>query len=583
MHSIRYKITLLTLVFILVGVLSVGSVSILSIRSEGSKSSQQEMTLVCRNLQMTIDGYLNSIEQSVGMVSRYAGESLSSSELVDGGIVGSTGAGASLEGRKRSSEQQAQLDSHLLEHTEQVETVFRSVANHTSGVIAYYYRLNSELSDEAEGFFYAKVDSSAFSPHVPTDLRLYPADDVSHVGWYYIPLERGRPSWLSPYFNVNLGIRMISYVIPLYKAGTFIGVIGMDIDYDTLVNQVRNITLYDSGYACLTEADGTIVYHPRLPMGSNINELYPQKTGSVAEILSHQESSSVVSNDVDGVKRRLAFTTLSNDMKLVVSVPVSEINASWLRLMNLIGLASILLLVAFIALMTVSLKRITEPLARLTEGSRRILSGDYDVELSYDGDDELGILTRTFQQLVNHLKIYIRDLNSKAYQDALTGVKNKAAFDISQRKLNDVIMISGPGEPVEFAIVMLDCNGLKLINDRCGHDKGDVFLRTSCTLICKVFAHSPVFRIGGDEFVVLLQKEDYLRREQLLKLFRLRAHDINETAHEDWERVDIAIGMAEYTPKQDWNVESVLHRADALMYADKRRTKAKKRMDSQKA
>lgn len=577
MHSIRYKITLLTLVFILVGVLAVGGVSILSIRSEGSKSSQQEMTLVCRNLQMTIDDYLNSIEQSVGMVSRYAGESLNSAELVDGGIVGSSGTGDSSEGRKRSSEQQEQLDSHLLEHTQQVETVFRSVANHTNGVIAYYYRLNSELSDKAEGFFYAKVDSSAFSPHIPTDLHLYPADDISHVGWYYIPLERGRPSWLSPYFNVNLGIRMISYVIPLYKVGTFIGVVGMDIDYDTLVNQVRNITLYDSGYACLTEADGTIVYHPRLPMGSNLNELYPQKSGSVADSLSQRERGSLVSHDVDGVKRRLAFTTLSNDMKLVVSVPVSEINASWLRLMNLIGLASILLLVTFIALMTVSLKRITEPLARLTEGSRRILAGDYDVELSYDGDDELGILTRTFQQLVNHLKIYIRDLNSKAYQDALTGVKNKTAFDISQRKLNDIIMISGPEEPVEFAVIMLDCNGLKLINDRFGHDKGDTFLKTSCMLICKVFAHSPVFRIGGDEFVVLLQKEDYLHREQLLKLFRLRSHDINESAHEDWERVDIAVGMAEYNSKQDWNVESVLHRADALMYADKRRTQARKR------
>lgn len=571
MRSIRTKLTLITLIAILVSVVAVGGVSIFSIRNEGERSSYKEMTLICENLEKSVEEYLRSVGQSVDMISLYAGEDLAGVDLMETGLYNAIRE-TQVDHTLLKEEEQERLGKVLAEHTEKIETLFHSVANHTNGVVAYYYRFNPELSQNVKGFFYTKVANAAFVSHELTDLSLYDPDDVEHVGWFYIPQERGKASWLAPYYNDNIDVSMVSYIVPIYKAGVFIGVIGMDIGMDTLVRQVKDEVIYQSGYACLLQADGTIVYHPTLPAGENVTQLFSQEGEPLDLHATH--SKQLIPLNAGGVEKRMAFSTLSNDMKLMVTAPLSEINANWYQLINVIIIASLLIIFVFITLMAVTLGHITEPLRRLTDASKRISDGDYDVVLDYDGNDELGILTRSFQQLVDHLKIYIKDLNSKAYRDALTGVKNKGAFDISSHKLNDVILLSEPGNPAEFAIVMMDCNDLKRINDQLGHDKGDIYLRTACMFICKIFAHSPVFRLGGDEFAAILQKDDFFRREELLEHFHSRAAEVNATAEHQWERISIAIGMAVYDQNLDPDVENVLRRADEIMYEDKRRTKA---------
>ena len=574
MHSIRTKLTALTITALLVSLLSIGSMGIYAVRAQGDRYAAQTMNLLCDNCRAALDEYLNSVEQSVDMVTRYIGETLDSVALVDGGVIGASGAGDSLPGRDWTSERQLQLDARLNTHVETVRTVFRSVANHTHGVITYYYRINPEISREVEGFLYSRIGQAQFSEVPTTELLRYSPDDVAHVGWYYIALQRGRPSWIGPYYNDNLGVQMVSYVTPIYKAGTFVGVVGMDINYDTLVNQINSIRILDSGYIVLADANGTIVYHPEMDIGGNIAEAEPNLTPFLSRLRAEQESgANPIHYTYHGTAKQLYFSTLSNEMRLIVIAPESEIRASTMALIYRLIIAKALFIVFFGVLMTVATTRITEPLRRLTAASRHIAEGDYRVNLTYHGNDEVGILTGAFEQLVEHLRIYINDLNSRAYQDALTGVKNKGAYNVSARMLNDTIRLSRNSK---FALVMLDCNNLKRINDQYGHEKGDLYLKTACDLICRVFTHSPVFRMGGDEFAVILQKDDYEARNDLLKRFDIYADQINEDAREPWEEVHIAKGIAVYDPKQDMSVESVLQRADERMYADKKRSKARR-------
>ena len=125
----------------------------------------------------------------------------------------------------------------------------------------------------------------------------------------------------------------------------------------------------------------------------------------------------------------------------------------------------------------------------------------------------------------------------------------------------------------EFRKVMVDLNYLKVINDKYGHDKGNEYIIGSCRLVCDTFAHSPVYRVGGDEFVVVLEGQDYENREALLEQVRdafasaLRASDLSP-----WNRYSAAIGMAVYQPGD--NVEAVFNRADQAMYEAKTRMKA---------
>ena len=80
------------------------------------------------------------------------------------------------------------------------------------------------------------------------------------IGWYFIPVERGEPVWLEPYENPNNDIYMISYVKPLYIGETLVGVLGIDLDYDTICDKVGGISLYESGYAILMDDSGKILY-----------------------------------------------------------------------------------------------------------------------------------------------------------------------------------------------------------------------------------------------------------------------------------------------------------------------------------
>ena len=267
------------------------------------------------------------------------------------------------------------------------------------------------------------------------------------------------------------------------------------------------------------------------------------------------------------MEKQAVCLPLSNGMRLNVSVPVSEINALWQRWINQIFVISVALIVIAVFITMRFTGRITKPLHELTEVAERINDGDYDSHLEYSGDDEVGILTSAVNKLTAHLKTYITDLNNLAYADALTSVHNKGAFDLYVAKMQTEMEASGKNP--EFAVCIFDCNELKTVNDQNGHDKGDIYIKATCALICEVFDHSPVFRIGGDEFAVVLQNADYEKREELLQRFDETELEWRTEADVSWEQVDVARGMAVYDPETDESVNDVVRRADKLMYEDK--------------
>ena len=163
-----------------------------------------------------------------------------------------------------------------------------------------------------------------------------------------------------------------------------------------------------------------------------------------------------------------------------------------------------------------------------------------------------------------------KDLNRRAFVDSLTSVRNKGAYFEFLQKLQDRL---DRGDKIDFAIGIFDCNDLKMINDKFGHDKGDTYLKNACRLICVVFDHSPVFRMGGDEFAVFLQNGDFNNREDLVRTFEARQAEINAAAENKWDEVHVAFGIAVHDPEQDESVQDTVRRADQLMYEYKRKVK----------
>ena len=90
---------------------------------------------------------------------------------------------------------------------------------------------------------------------------------------------------------------------------------------------------------------------------------------------------------------------------------------------------------------------------------------------------------------------------------------------------------------------MIDLNFLKVINDTYGHECGNAAIKRLCKLVCKIFAHSPVFRIGGDEFAVILRGSDYENIEKLVAEFN-ESTEIMEAddSLQPWEKISAALG-----------------------------------------
>ena len=157
------------------------------------------------------------------------------------------------------------------------------------------------------------------------------------------------------------------------------------------------------------------------------------------------------------------------------------------------------------------------------------------------------------------------ELKVLADKDALTNVGNKRAYFEVEERLNDLIKKG----KARFALSMIDLNGLKTINDTYGHERGDAFIVALSNMIKDTFTLSEVYRIGGDEFIVVSENSDYDRIDRLHNAFILRIKD--EKTNE--EKVSAAIGTAIFDPKIDNNVEDTFKRADAQMYERKKKMK----------
>lgn len=426
------------------------------------------------------------------------------------------------------------------------DEMFVDVANNTDGAVAYYFRFAPELSHNTYGLFYSKVKGKdRFIRFEPTDLSLYSKDDTEHVGWYWQPFEARKPVWMTPYYNQNNDILMISYVVPMYYDNEFIGIVGMDFDYTVLTDKVHNIKVFENGFAHL-EFEGADVYNTDHVEDAKLHE-NPEKYLSVSE-------------------------ELRNGMTLIISASYDDIRRIRYDIALKILLVVLLLAALFSLVAILVVRRIVYPLKTLTDASVKLSNGDYDVEIVHSNTYEIRLLSTAFENMALHLKEHEKLQHLLAYRDSLTGLRNTNSY---WAWINDFDKEIETKEMV-FGVIVFDINYLKETNDRYGHDVGNKLIVSAAHIISSIFKRSPVFRIGGDEFAVILQNRDLEDLQGLLKKFDEEC--LNESIAADKENIPVSIakGFARYDSKKDSNFMDVFNRADDAMYENKREIKGLK-------
>ena len=202
--------------------------------------------------------------------------------------------------------------------------------------------------------------------------------------------------------------------------------------------------------------------------------------------------------------------------------------------------------------------------------------------------DEISAIMSKFADMVYELELYMENLTKTkqdlqdsrlkamemgelATKDSLTGIRNRNAYDKEVQRIEWEIAEGRKN----VGVTMIDLNFLKRINDTFGHDKGNIAIISLCKIVCEVFQHSPVFRIGGDEFVVILKGHDLVYIDELVRDFNERLHALQANPDlEYWEKTSAALGYALYNPEIDASYENIFKRADSEMYKSKKAMKA---------
>lgn len=536
MKSIQSKIILLITSALLTLALFMGGFAIWNTSQLVEHDSTAMINAVCMEQAVALDNRLERIEQSVTTIYNYAEDELASAKDIEN-------------------------PKFREEYTEKILHLALDISNNTEGAIAVYFHYAPELTnDGTSGIFWSRIEQDGeFVSLDPTDLNVYDEDDVEHVGWYYEPVKAGKPIWMSPYFNQNIGIQMISYVIPFYKDGTLIGVIGMDIDFTLFVDVAQDAAVYKSGSANLIDMSTKYIYY-RNPGDDEITIRSAEVTDTLYNDLLAAESSGDILYEYpfNGVEYKMAFQPVRNGMKYVLYSPTKEINEKKNDLILTILFMTAGIVALFVIFTIFMAKKITNPLKELTKATEKMAKGDLDVVIAIDSKDEIGILTEGINSMAGELKEYMGQINAAAYKDALTGVKNKNCY------LDYIKTLDSSDE--EYAIVLFDINDLKILNDNYGHEVGDELIVLASKFIKNIFSDSDIFRIGGDEFVGILKSSDFAKREELMEQFA-KEMSSNRLDVKPFTVLSIASGIE--VCGKGMTFDDVFRKADEMMYQNK--------------
>ena len=300
--TITKKIGIMVAACTVASSIAVGALSLVDSNQFMTSNAEAIMNAECNNIAADIEAYLGKVELSVDTLSDIALNSIGDFNKF-----------------KTDS-------SYVSDYTSNMEQTLMNSASNTEGAVCAYLRYNPDFTEPTSGLFMTRNNTTdPFQSVTPTDFSIYDKSDIAHVGWYYTPVNNGKATWMSPYLNENVGIYMISYVVPLFIDGTNVGIIGMDIDFTMIQDIAVQSEEYSTYMPIITDDSGSIMYCPEIDFGTNLADIPNSNIGSMINDLSNQNSSGMTKEKISGVNRRAVFTTLGNGMKFIVTADDSEI------------------------------------------------------------------------------------------------------------------------------------------------------------------------------------------------------------------------------------------------------------------
>lgn len=410
--------------------------------------------------------------------------------------------------------------------------------------------------------------------------------------WYQAGKTAGSDTWTSVYidFNTNELVATRARRV-LGVTGGVEGVVATDISLKALNDFVRNLKVSPHGLAFIIEPNGLLIASSasantrKLADDSSVRLSAADSGNPLVSAIYAQVRDRMTSDPVpmmpqtfhfeseDGQAIYAAFERVKDSAGLewitVVALPRQDFMGGVTENVLRTVLAGVVasLIAVFIGLRI--LNWVTGDLQRLTVAARDVGEGEFNSPIAINRKDELGELARSFETMRQRLQT-----------DRLTGLINRTAFSqLISARIKAYRQRGGPG----FAILFIDLNGFKEVNDRYGHLNGDrVLVEIAQRLRSRMRKEDTVCRYAGDEFVVLLEgvnnKQDVAPIRQHIETVLQEPLLTDQSQGELFAELQVggAIGEAYFPDDGDDDV-SLLKTADRNMYLHKFSTQDQRR------
>lgn len=396
MRSIKARILAAVIVCTLLTSLICGGVSIINSRKTVYQDSQKEMMYACTNQAEELNAQMGRVEQSVNTAYHVVLQQLTDVQAF--------------------KTDKAYVDAF----TEIMAQMLYEIGGNTEGALTAYIRYNPEFTEPDSGVFWSRSsDAEKFEALVPTDFSMYSPDDLEHVGWYYIPVKNGKPTWMDPYLNSNINVYMVSYVIPIVIDGESIGIIGMDIDFAKFTATVDNATVFETGSAFLVNPNGNVAYHKAIEAGTAVSQA--DASGVIGGALSDPASEGKPLNyTYQGELRNMCYQTLTNGMKYVLTAPESEMKSAASRITTLIVVGMLIAVAISVVIGVLMGLAITRPITQISDIVSNTAKFNFAKNANSDKlckrQDESGNMANSLREMRGSLRSMVADIQ-RTYSD----------------------------------------------------------------------------------------------------------------------------------------------------------------------
>lgn len=425
MKSIRTKIFLAIILSSILIALFVGAAGIINSTTMSKENSKEKIQLICKDEANQLNLKILKVQASVDTLAKISVDNLD-------------------DVNKFFTDR-----NYLNNYQNRIEAIAKNFGENTDGAMTFYIRFNPKYTPPTSGVFYSKDSTNGyFKKLIPTDFSKYDPSDLAHVGWYYAPIKSGKATWLDPYLNSNINVYMISYVVPIFKDGQTIGIVGMDIDFNQIKNIVKNTKVYDGGYSSLINGKYNFMIHPKYTLKDNLNTVDKGSLKFLAsEISENKSSNKIYDYEFNSIKKDLAYRKLSNGWTIVLAAPESEI---FKQSNNLIEIISIFIVIGIIIVAVISLyfgSVISKPLIKITgiieKSSKFDLTEDKDYKYLLKRKDEIGQLAKAFMIMKKQFVMIIKEMlknseNMSSMSEELGYVTNE--LSLKAEEINKAIL-----------------------------------------------------------------------------------------------------------------------------------------------